>query len=980
MIAIIGSGPSALLLAHYLKQHTIKSIIIDIKSSLHCTYGVWENEIAPWARDIIYASTYKYYPEIMMNTDDKTVTNPYPYLLLDNDALLAHLSVNRITARVESIEQLPQSSPNPYQLHLTNKYTLTADLVIDATGSLSTFQQYPSFEPSYQSFYGATVKFKHPHKVPLGRVELMDFSHPYKSNPTFCYTLPQDAHELFMEETVLNGPILSPVELKRRLIERIDRRFPNNPYELSNIESDDILMNSPEPLFQENAPIPFGAAAGMICPHTGYMVGYLTQMVQKLGDAIVADKPHETLYRTIYNKSHADKLHAGMALTRFDGETLGSFMVNLFSLPRKQFFKVFFHSSSTWQFRFMQLRMTMSLPFKITKTLVQSYIIHRIINLLKYFFFRRKQTVNSLNFTQPTMYVIGGGISGLSTACYLAKKYKVVLLEKNPRMGGRMDILKSPDERYHFDKGPSWLWMPDIWEDFFKDFGYDMNDYLDFESLDPQYRMYFPGRKYMDVPTVGTHYNPQSIETAIQTFINGLKIVQIDIPDSQIAISQSDKNGVRNIIEESTKQYHVMLLAMQKNVLNIFALATYSIIKTIRFRHLIVNQQQEVNRHIRDSCLRSLLAWPVLFVGGRASDVPYLFNLLNYSATIQGTFYPRHKASIGTSREPAVKTGMFCLSQCITELAAHLGVELRNNVQVDSCELNAVGIAKQHTGKIQSLGVSTESGSSQIKLNPNDKVILAGDYHHFDQSVMPQQYREYSPEYWDNMTMGPSSLLIYWGFNFNNCPADLNVQERLKALPHHTLFFDSNMDHHMDCVYKNHSEEPNPLFYINRVSAGDDTVAPPGCETMFVLIPSSPNLEFTDQYKQEMRDYVVNRMSTEYLGVDLAPYIEFEHLYDRQSFIDDYFSFKGNAYGSANTLKQFASLRPRMRSKKVSNLFYTGQLTYPGGGLPTCLVSGRLVADIVVDSMETSRLPSVKKTLRDTGIAITDKLVSLVHD
>lgn len=972
MIAIIGSGPAALLLAQYLKQKSIQSIVVDPKSSLHCTYGVWENEIAPWAKEIISSSAGKYYPEMTIKTNDKTVTKPYPYLLLDNNALTAQLTVNYIQARVESIDQTP-SSPNPYKLHLSNGHTLTADLVIDATGSLSPFQQYPSFDPSYQSFYGAKVTFTHPHKVSLTRVELMDFSHPSKSNPTFCYTLPQNAHDLFMEETVLNGPILSPKELKRRLVERIQRRFPNNPFKLSDIESDDILMNSPEPLYLENGPIPFGAAAGMVCPHTGYMVGYVTHMVQKLSDAIVAGNDHKTLYRTISNKSHGDKLHAGMALARFDGETLGSFMVNLFSLPRKQFFKVFFHSSSAWQFRFMQLRMTMTLPFMTTKTLVQSYIIHRILDLLKYLFIHRKQPVNRLTFIKPTMYVIGGGMSGLSTACYLAKQnYRVVLLEKNPRMGGRMDILKSPDGRYHFDKGPSWLWMPDIWENFFKDFGYNMNDYLEFESLDPQYRMYFPGRKYIDVPTIGTHYNPQTIETAIQTFVNGLKITKIDDPGSHITIAQSDKDGVGTIIQESCQQYQLMLLAMQKNVLNIFALATYSILKTIRFRHLLVRQEEQVNKHIRDDCLRSLLAWPVLFVGGRASDVPYLFNLLNYSATVQGTFYPRHKASIGTTDEPAVKTGMFCLSQCITELASQLGVELRNNVQVDTCEVL--------DGSIQSLGVSTVTGASRIKLNPNDRVVAAGDYHHFDQKVLPLEHRAYSPEYWDNITMGPSSLLIYWGLNFNDCPYDLNVQERLKSIPHHTLFFDSNMEHHMDCVYKTHSEEPDPLFYVNRVSAKDDTVAPPGCETMFVLIPTSPNLEFTDQYKQEMRDYVVHRLSKEYLGFDMEPYIEFQHLYDRQSFVDDYFSFKGNAYGSANTLKQFASLRPRMRSKKVSNLFYTGQLTYPGGGLPTCIISGKLVADVVVDSIDTNRYPCVKNTVRNAGITITDALVSMVHE
>lgn len=216
----------------------------------------------------------------------------------------------------------------------------------------------------------------------------------------------------------------------------------------------------------------------------------------------------------------------------------------------------------------------------------------------------------------------------------------------------------------------------------------------------------------------------------------------------------------------------------------------------------------------------------------------------------------------------------------MTELAAELGVDLRNNAELESCEIT--------DGKIQSIGIKTSQGTQAVLLNPNDSVVMAGDYHYMDHRILPLQYPQYSPEYWDATVMGPSSVLVYWGLDFTNAPNATHLREQLHAIPHHMLFFDFDMDHHMECCYTTHAKVAKPQFYVNRVSAGDASVAPPGCETMFVLIPTSPNGPSDAIYSTSLRDYVVQHLS-EYLQFNLEPFIAFEHLYDKQDFINDYF-------------------------------------------------------------------------------------------
>lgn len=1034
-IVIIGGGPAGLLLSKYLENNNVSNQVIDPVAHLHCTYGIWQDEVAPWAYSLLEASASHTFEHMIVKNDVTCITKKRRYWLLDNEKFLRNLSIQPIRASVVSIDKLPCEpfKPCEFILHLSKQNdntaqnsqdpqyptTIHASIVIDATGSQSTFQQYPLFNPSYQSFYGAYVKLDSPHSLPLTTMELMDFTTTNSNEktddkqPSFCYTMPIDATTVFMEETILNGPKMRTAVLKHRLVNRIKTRFPQSAMTLTNIESNNILMNCPQPLY--NSIVPMGAAAGMICPHTGYMVGFVTHAVKQLGDALVTkhlhhdhhDGIHRYLFQQIINHSHQAKLLAGMALTTFSRKDLASFMTCVFSMNDADFFRLFQHGRGKWAFRQSQLMLVFKLPIIVTLRLVMNYIRvlyqsrsmatkvppMKLYSSPKTLEAKPKRTLEARQ--KRTFVVIGGGVSGLSCACYLAKHFsnqgRVIVLDKNPTMGGRMTLLHSPCGRFRFDKGPSWLWMPDIWSDFFGDFNIDMKDMLLFEPLDPQYRMYFNHDRYIDVPSmtpyVATQYvhsNKSSLNKSIQEFINKLKIRTLENDESfknNCIIDDASKQGIVKILNDSFDQYSVMLMAIRKNVLNVFALATWNLLKSIRFRHLIVNQETVINQHVRHECLQKLLAWPVLFVGGQPKDVPYLFNLLNYSATLQGTHYPRRvsRTPIDNTRVQSdhirVPSGMYCLTEAMTDVARKMGVELRNNCTVTGCTtLNNTIDAIQYTelNEPKEIKLSFENHSNL----PSDVVVMSGDYHNFDQNVLKEPWREYTAEYWDKVTMGPTCVLLYLGLDFSHHPEQ---QKRLHIIPHHTLFFDTDMDAHLGECYKNHGTVAEPMFYVNRTTAKDSTVAPKDCETMFILIPISPNGPSSQSYTKQLVHYVREHLS-KYLKFELWDRVVFEHVYDKEQFVQDYFSFKGNAYGSAMILSQFASMRPRMQSSKLSNLYYTGQLTYPGGGLPTCLASGRLVVDLVrrhiTDNSSRTKSSNVPHNI---GVSITDAMVRFLQ-
>lgn len=280
---------------------------------------------------------------------------------------------------------------------------------------------------------------------------------------------------------------------------------------------------------------------------------------------------------------------------------------------------------------------------------------------------------------------------------------------------------------------------------------------------------------------------------------------------------------------------------------------------------------------------------------------------MNYADFGLGTFHP--------------KKGMYQVILAIEHLAKTLGVTIKTESPIEKININNNGIT---TGVI-----------SNGKQYNADIVVSGADYHH-SETLIDKKFRQYSENYWNKKTFAPSSLLFYVGFD-----------KKLINVNHHTLFFDVDFDIHANAIYDNPKWPENPLFYASFPSKTDNSCAPKDKEAGIFLIPLAPGIEDTKTLRETYFNKIIDRFEA-LTSQNVKKHIIFKESFCINDFIKDYNSYKGNAYGMANTLMQTAFLRPKLKSKKVKNLFFTGQLTVPGPGVPPSLISGKLVANLVI--------------------------------
>ncbi len=480
--------------------------------------------------------------------------------------------------------------------------------------------------------------------------------------------------------------------------------------------------------------------------------------------------------------------------------------------------------------------------------------------------------------------VIGSGFAGLSTASYLAKQgFKVLVLEKNDQPGGRARSFFV--DGFSFDMGPSWYWMPDVFDNFFADFGHQVEDFYDLQRLDPSYRVYFGEEDLTDLPA---------------KFEDLLKLFE--------SIEKGAGDELRSFLSESAYKYEVAMNDLvQKPAYSLLEFADWRVIKGLFQLHLFKSVRSYVRAHFKNEKLQQIMEFPILFLGATPADTPALYTLMNYADMALGTWYPQG--------------GMNKIVSAMVTVAEEQGVEMR-------CGEEVLEILTQN-GKAQ--GVRTARGEYHA-----DIIVGGADYHHVEQKLLAPELRRYTEEYWDKRKMAPSSLLFYLG-----------VKGRVDNLQHHNLFFDEDFDEHAHEIYESPQWPSKPLFYVCCPSKTDSTVAPPGHENLFLLMPVAPGLEDSTTLREKYYDLLMSRLE-KLCGENIRERVVYKRSYAHSDFIDDYHSFKGNAYGLANTLRQTAILKPSIRNPKVTNLFYTGQLTVPGPGVPPSLISGKIVANEII--------------------------------
>ncbi|HXD92017.1 MAG TPA: phytoene desaturase family protein [Bacteroidia bacterium] len=476
--------------------------------------------------------------------------------------------------------------------------------------------------------------------------------------------------------------------------------------------------------------------------------------------------------------------------------------------------------------------------------------------------------------------VIGSGFSGLSAACFAAKQgHEVTVFEKNSVIGGRSRFYE--EQGFMFDMGPSWYWMPDVFEKFFKQFDKVPSDYYKLVQLDPGFQLFFSEANALQVPA--------KLEDIYQVFES---------------IEKGSAVKLKKFLAEGELKYKVgMEQLVYKPALSWMEFANYNVISGALKSHIFKSVQTYVRSFFKDERLIALMEFPVLFLGAMPKQIPALYSLMNYAALTKGTWYPM--------------LGMYQVVSGIEKMATELGVSFKTNCNVEKINITA--------GKASS--ITTSLGDFKT-----DVVIASADYNHVEQKLIDIEYRNYSEKYWEEKTFAPSCLIYYVGVN-----------KKINKLIHHNLFFDTDFDKHAKEIYETPQWPENPLFYVCCPSKTDATVAPAGMENLFILVPIAPGLKDTPEMREHYFTAIIKRIEKKCNDIFLANII-YKKTYCVDDFVSDYNAYKGNAYGLANTLKQTALLKPSIRNKKVKNLFYAGQLTVPGPGVPPALISGEIAA------------------------------------
>jgi len=476
--------------------------------------------------------------------------------------------------------------------------------------------------------------------------------------------------------------------------------------------------------------------------------------------------------------------------------------------------------------------------------------------------------------------IIGSGFSALAAACYLAKEgNKVTIYEKNSTIGGRARQLKK--DGFTFDIGPTWYWMPDVFERFFNDFGKKPSDYYELIKLSPAYQVYFGVNEFVTIA--------DNLPEIISTFES---------------IEKGSGEKLASFMKEAQSNYDIAIkdLVYRPGVSPLELITVETALKVNQF---FGNISKDIRRRFKNKKLVQILEFPVLFLGAKPSDTPSFYNFMNFADFGLGTWHP--------------KNGMYSVVLAMEKLAKELSVTINVNSNIEKIEVT--------DGKATALVVNGERVSADI-------ILSGADYHH-SETLLDEKHRAYSEKYWEKKTFAPSSLLFYVGFD-----------KKITNVEHHSLFFDVDFDVHAQDIYDNPKWPKEPLFYASFPSKTDSNSAPEGKEAAIFLIPLAPGLNDTNELREAYFEKIMTRLE-KLTAQSLKNNVIFKESFCVNDFIKDYNSYKGNAYGMANTLLQTAFLRPKLKSKKVKSLYFTGQLTVPGPGVPPALISGKLVADLI---------------------------------
>ncbi len=487
----------------------------------------------------------------------------------------------------------------------------------------------------------------------------------------------------------------------------------------------------------------------------------------------------------------------------------------------------------------------------------------------------------SLDKSPRSAIIIGAGFGGIALSGLLAKKgVSVDVFETHASAGGRARVIR--EGGYTFDLGPSWYMMPDVFAEFFALMGEDINEHLPLQKLTPSYSV--------SHGAPGTHHDFFADRAQNRAIFDTLE------PGSGARLDA--------YLDESARQYHIAKHEfIYKNYDSFFDFFNKRVMREGRKLEIWNSMERIISRTFNHELLRKVMMFQMVLLGTAPKDAPGMYRLMNHVDFDLGIWYPQ--GGIGE------------VPQAMVKVAEKHGARFHYNAPV----------ARIITEGGQAVGVVLQDGTEHRA----DLVVSNADRHHTETALLAPNEREYSDRWWQKRTLAPSAFILYLG-----------VRKQFPNLAHHNLLFTKDWDRNFREIFNYHDFPSDPSIYVCAPSKTDTTVAPPGCENLFVLVPISAGITDTDEARAAWTDRTLTILETSMDLSGLRKHLEYQRIYSLREFSADYHSFKGTALGLAHTLSQSALWRPNNVAKKVKNLYYVGSYQNPGIGMPICIVSAQL--------------------------------------
>ena len=494
-----------------------------------------------------------------------------------------------------------------------------------------------------------------------------------------------------------------------------------------------------------------------------------------------------------------------------------------------------------------------------------------------------------------SVVIIGAGLGGLAAALRLRYLgFDVTVLEKQARPGGRANVIQ--EAGYRIDVGPTILVMKDMFAETYRAIGQDIDRRIRFVTLDPNYRIYFHDGTHLDL-----HNSMARLAAECERIEPGVT------------------TRLFRFIGEGAKKYELAMSFVARNYDRITDLANpkaaVRLIETGSYQKLYA----QAGKYFKTDKLRKAFSFHSMFLGLSPFDAPAMYSLITYADLVEGMFFP-----LG---------GIYSIIEDMVALAEELGVTLRTEAAAEEILIR----------KGRASGVRLAGGEEV----PADIVVSNADLVYTYKMLVPAQFRKHYPDSRLNrMSYACSGYILYLG-----------IDRVYPHLRHQAICFAEDYRANLDAVFRTGALPEDPSFHLSYPVATDPGLAPPGHSILYLLAPM-PNLRAElgwDEAAPIVREKLLKRLE-ELVDPEIRRHIVWEREYRPVDWERDINAPYGAAFGSlSHGFFQSSYFRPHNVARDIPGLYFVGQATYPGIGMPMVMISARLLAERL--AKEGGRMP-----------------------